>query len=326
MARVLVTGGAGYLGSLLVGRLLDAGVEVRTLDNYSYGSEALEPHAGRPGLELVEGDICHLGQLWSALDGVTHVIALAAIVGDPAAAVDEQATLNVNYESTKVLVELCNRAAVERLVFASSCSVYGAHPDLVLNEGSKLNPLSLYARTRIMSEDVIRLRADRSVSPVIVRLASLFGWSHRPRFDLAVNIMAAKARAEGAFHVHGGSQWRPFLHVADAAEAFLQVALADDAAVGGEIFNVGRDELNVRISDLADVIAAECPEAERVDHAEMEDRRDYRVSFAKLGACLPELELRRELADGIREIVREIGAGTVDHQDDRHYNVEYLYR
>lgn len=326
MSAVLVTGGAGYLGSILVRRLLDADRDVVVLDDFTYGSQALDAIVDHERLAIVEGDICNIKDVSRALEGCSRVVALAAIVGDPAAALDEQMTLNVNYESTKVLVELCNRSKVERLVFASSCSVYGAHPNLLLNEGSKLNPQSLYAETRIMSEEVIARRADDAISPVVLRLASLFGWSHRPRFDLGINIMTAKAVREGEYSIFNGSQWRPFLHVADAAAVFDAVTFAPDEVVGRETFNVGTDQGNVTIGQVGDMLRSIYPKARRIDREEVTDPRDYRVSFDKLQACFPELSIGTTIEQGIREIGEALSGSDVDHREDRYYNVEYLYR
>ena len=326
MGAVLVTGGAGYVGSRLVRQLIEAGHDTVVLDNFTYGREGLDGVRDHPRLRLVEGDICDLRDLSLALRGVTRVIALAAIVGDPACALDEGMTRDVNYESTKVLVELCNRAKVERLVFASSCSVYGAHDDLVLNEGSRLHPQSLYAVTRIMSEEVIRARSDRATSPVILRLASLYGWSYRPRFDLAVNILTAKAKLDRRFEIHDARLWRPFLHVADAAAAFMAFATAPDAGVGGETFNVGLDAGNMTIGQLGEHVSKRFPEAERVDRETSADPRNYRVSFDKLHATIPDIALARTVGEGIDELAREVDRPGFDYRDDRHYNVKYLYR
>ena len=323
---MLVTGGAGYLGSILVRKLLERGHETVVLDDFTYGRDSLADVEGHPKLTVVEGDVCNIKDVSRALRRADRVIALAAIVGDPAAALDEEMTYVVNYESTKVLVELCNRSHVRRLVFASSCSVYGAHPELVLNEGSRLNPQSLYAVTRIMSEDVIRSRADKATCPVILRLATLFGWSYRPRFDLAVNILSAKAAKTGEFHIFNGAQWRPFLHVADAAEAFLAVTLAAPELVAGEVFNVGTNAGNCTIAQLGDVVTRVHPKARRVDRTEAMDPRDYLVSFDKLAACFPDLRMSTTVEQGVREVSKAVVESGVDYRDGKYYNVEYLFK
>jgi len=153
---VLVTGGAGYIGTFVVEELLERGHHVRVLDSYLFGDDALEPFSDHERLELVEGDIRHIEDLTYSIEDRDAVVHLAGIVGDPACSVNEQATQSVNVEATKALVEVCKLHNIERLVFASTCSVYGASERHELNEGSKLNPLSLYAESKIDSEEIIR--------------------------------------------------------------------------------------------------------------------------------------------------------------------------
>ena len=253
---ILVTGGAGYIGSHLTRKLLGEGHRVRVLDNFTFGKRGLEELAGHPRLELVEGDISNIRDVTASVKDAGAVIALAAIVGDPACGLNAEETLNLNYESTKVLVEACDFYGVDRLVFASSCSVYGASDEGLLTETSSLNPVSLYARTRIMSEDVILDRCGR-VTPVILRLATVFGLSPRMRFDLVVNTLTVRAVTDGRFQIFGGDQWRPFVHCQDAAEAFLRAATAPKERVDREVFNVGTEGMNYTIAEVGGVVAEE---------------------------------------------------------------------
>ena len=238
---VLVTGGAGYVGSWLVRKLLDRDYRVRVLDSFLYGGHGLAEIAGHPRLEIIEGDIRHLGSVARAVKGVDGVIALAALVGDAACDLDPEETEAINYESVRLLADACRRQGVPRFVFASSCSVYGANSDLVLNEGSWLNPVSLYARTRIQSEEML-LKHSESLGVVILRLATVFGLSPRMRFDLIVNTLTMHAIHKGAMQVFGGNQWRPNLHVQDAADAFILGLEAPAEKVEKGVFNVGSNE------------------------------------------------------------------------------------
>jgi nucleoside-diphosphate-sugar epimerase len=322
---VTVTGGCGYLGSPLVSRLLERGHEVRVIDDLTYGDAGLAPFRGHARLSFQRGDICNIRDMVKVIKGSHAVVALAAIVGDPACALSEEETLSVNYESTKILVELCNYYHVQRLLFASSCSVYGASDGLTLNEGSWLNPQSLYARTRIMSEKVVLDQAADHLIPTIFRFSTLYGQSPRMRYDLSVNIMTARAAREGHIDVFGGEQWRPFLHVADAAEACAQALAAEPQKLQGEIYNVGSNDQNHTLNDVADVIAAEVPGVEVRRQGAMTDPRDYRVSFDKIEKLLG-FRPRHSVADGVRDMAAALRAGGTDYRDDVYYNVKYLYR
>ena len=303
---ILVTGGAGYIGSHLTRKLLERGHRVRVLDNFTFGERGLRTLKGHPRLELVEGDISNIRDVTASVKDAGSVIALAAIVGDPACGLNAEETLNLNYESTKVLVEACDFYGVDRLVFASSCSVYGASDEGLLTETSALNPVSLYARTRIMSEDVILDRCGR-VTPVILRLATVFGLSPRMRFDLVVNTLTVRAVVDGRFQIFGGDQWRPFVHCQDAAEAFLRAATAPRDRVDRQVFNVGTEHMNYTIAKVGEIVAEEVPGAD-VQHVDaVDDPRNYRVAFGKIREALsfePEYDLR----SGIREMAEAVEA------------------
>jgi nucleoside-diphosphate-sugar epimerase len=246
------------------------------------------------------------------------VIALAAVVGDAACDLDPDETISTNHEATRLLAEVCERAEVERLVFASSCSVYGDNAELTLNEGSWLNPVSLYARTRIQSEEELLRRVDR-LSVTILRLATVFGLSPRMRLDLLVNTLTAHAVFQGRVRVFGGAQWRPNLHVQDAADAFIAAALADDARVRGETFNVGSNAENYTVVEIARRVCAQRPgvRLEMVDGDG--DARDYRVSFDKIHHVLG-FRTRFTVDDGIREMIAAFTRGVIRDPDAPHYH------
>lgn len=317
---ILVTGGAGFVGSHLTRKLLDRGYRVRLLESFIYGDASISDVRGNPNLEIFQGDICDRQDLRRSMKGVQGVIALAALVGDPACELYPERTMAVNYQSTRDTVAACKEAGVDRIVFASSCSVYGANGDRFLHEDSPQNPVSLYARTRIMSEEYLLEQQD--VEAVILRLSTVCGVSSRMRFDLMVNTMTANAVAEGIVRVQGADQWRPHLHVQDAADAFIAAYESPNAA--GGIFNVGTDEENYTIGEVAEKVAAQVPGAVVEYGQGCSDKRSYRVSFARIRETLG-FRGRRTVDDAIAEVHALMKSGAVsDFRDIQFNNAKWL--
>jgi len=328
--RVLVTGGAGYIGNYVVEELLDNGHDVRVLDSFLFGDDALDPFRDHDRLEVREGDIRHIDDLSYAVEDREAVVHMAGIVGDPACSVNEQATQAVNIEATKALVEVCKLHDTERLVFASTCSVYGASELMELNEGSYLNPLSLYAESKIESEEIIFHEThggftDSDITATHLRLGTIFGWSRRMRFDLVVNLLTAKAVLEDDIPVYGGEQYRPLVHVHDAARAFVSVLEAPEETVDHQIFNVGDNDLNYRIKEVGEIVEDNVDGAEVRFVEHKEDERTYRVSFDKINYILG-WETEHTIEDGVQEIKAWMEEGDVtDYERDEFRNSEYRY-
>lgn len=316
---VLVTGGAGYVGSHLTRKLLARGHRVRVLDNFLYGQHGLD-EIDDPNLELQTGDICDPGALAKAVEGARAVVALAAIVGDAACDLEPARTMAINFESTRQTLDACRAARVERLVFASSCSVYGANGSDLIHEQSQLNPVSLYARTRIMSEEL--LLAQHDVDVLILRLATVCGVSPRMRFDLMVNTMTACAAAQGTIRVSGAKQWRPHLHVQDAAEAFLLAV--ETPATREKIFNVGSDHQNYTVGEIAERVAQHRP-GTKIEYAPNgHDLRSYRVTFDRIRTTLG-FQGKRTVDDAIVEVDNLMHSGQVaDFRHDQFHNAKWL--
>lgn len=317
---VLVTGGAGYVGAVLVGELLEQGHKVRVLDNFIYGMEPLSGMTDNRNLEVVVGDIRKIDDIKKALkDDVWAVVHLAAVVGDPACSIQADTAVETNLLSTIRLAQMCKD--VERFIFPSTCSVYGASDANISDENSKTNPVSLYAKTKLQAEKALLSLRDKYPVPVILRLATLFGLSPRMRFDLVVNFFVKKALKDKEFKVFGGEQWRPFVHVSDVANA-IQLALnAPIDKVDGKIFNVGFTEENYQIKDIAGLVKKHIPEVAVQHVKEITDRRSYHVSFEKIKRVL-ELKSSKTIEDGILEIKAAIESDKIPNPDDpRYYNV-----
>jgi len=320
---ILVTGGAGYVGSRLVRKLLQRGHRVRVLDRLLYGDHAIAPLRGNPNFEFLEGDICDSSKIRDGVDGASAVIALAALVGDAACEVDPQTTWSINVDATAELLDACRQKSVGRLVFASSCSVYGANGKELLDEGGHLNPVSLYARSRIASEKLLK-RDHGSVEIVILRLATVCGLSERMRFDLMVNTLTACASMEGRMRVTGADQWRPHLHVQDAAEAFVCAVEAPSHAAANDIFNVGTEAQNFTVGDVAAKVAEHIPNTIVEECGAVDDPRSYRVSFQHIRKKLGFVP-RRTVDDAIDE-VHAVLQGVRDFSAEVYHNVKLLQR
>lgn len=319
---VLVVGGAGYIGSVVIEKLLARGCRVRLLDNLIYGSQAIEPLLSHPLLEFAQGDCRNIQDVVRAMSGVRDVIHLAAIVGDPACAEDDANALQINYAATRMMLEIAKGHGIERFLFASSCSVYGASDNL-MDEKSETEPISLYAETKLHSERVLLDAHSRTFHPTILRFATVFGLARRPRFDLVVNLLTAKAIQEGVITIFNGDQWRPFIHVSDVAAAVVETFAAPLESVSGEIFNVGDDRLNFTLAQVAEKIRALIPET-RIEFVENADRRNYRVSFRKIRDCIG-FTAACALEDGILEIKRAFErAEILNYRQPFYSNVSYL--
>ena len=315
--RVLVLGGAGYVGSALVPLLLSRGYKVRVLDRLLFGIEPLDAVLNHPNFELVVGDVRDIQSVVAAVRECDAVIDLAAIVGDPACAINKQLSVEVNRAATRMLIEICKGYGVRRVVFASTCSVYGAS-DYLVDELTEPAPISIYAETKVASEQLLLEAASNTFDPVILRLGTLFGLSPRPRFDLMVNLLTARAAQMGKITIFNGEQWRPFLHVCDAARALLMALEAHSDIVSREIFNVGDYRMNFRLSAISQMIADVIPSVE-IERIENGDKRNYRASFDKIHSKLG-FVCERPLESGILEIYQAIGTHQITDYTASRFN------
>lgn len=319
-APILVTGGAGYIGSVLVRRLLEEQRAVRVLDRMLHGAHGLEDLSHDRNLSVLLRDLRDPRVHDEALEGVDTVIHLAAIVGDKACAQDEDLAVQTNWSATVALARRARSLGVRRFVFASTCSVYGEGRDETLDESSPAKPLSLYAETRWHAEEgILEVPRDEGFEPVILRFGTVYGLSPRMRFDLAVNFLAQQAVREGRVKIFGGSQWRPFVHVVDIARG-IQLALHGPLPDGLPILNLGDNLENYQLRDLKEELMAHVPGVQVVIEPEKEDRRTYRVRFDRIEQ-LWGFRATRRVGDGIEEVARAVRSGVIaDPRDRRYYN------
>jgi len=315
---ILIVGGAGYIGSVLTRQLLAAGYRVRILDLHLFGDASIVELKGHARLEVMHGDFRNVEDVVRALRGMDAVVHLGAIVGDPACAVDEETTIGVNYAAAKLMAELARANGISRFVFASTCSVYGAS-DEIIDETSVLHPVSLYATTKIDTEKALLETADDVFQPTILRLATAYGWSYRPRFDLVANLLSARAVTLGDFTIFNGEQWRPFVNTRDIGRAFVMVLEAPLDRVGGEIFNVGDNDQNFTLKELGETVARIAPGSKMNEVRNDEDLRNYRVRFDKIENAI-NFRASVTLDDGIREIIDAVKSGLVEDWTDPIYS------
>jgi len=320
--RVLVVGGAGFLGSVLTGKLLSRGFRVRVLDSFIYGRRSLDAFCDNRDFEIVEGDLRNIHTCVSSLADTDAVVLLAAIVGDPASKVRPTETIETNVLAAQALASACKLHHINRFLYASTCSVYGIGADL-LDEESALNPVSLYARTKIESEKIILGMGDEYFSPTILRMGTLYGYSPRMRFDLVVNTMSMKSFVDGKIQVFGGGQWRPLLGVEDAAEVYLRCLEADLRDVGNQVFNVGSDEQNYQIDQVAQIIGTALGGIPISRDNSNLDSRDYRVSFSKLNRALGS-KARQTIDSAARTIFEKLRNGAIRNPSQKIYYNHYF--
>ncbi|MFH1033290.1 MAG: NAD(P)-dependent oxidoreductase [Pseudomonadota bacterium] len=326
-AAVLVTGGAGYVGSILVRDLLEQGHQVIVLDKLMFGGESLLGVWGHPGLVFIKGDVTDQATVAAVLDRhpCQAVVHLAAIVGDPACKREPELARATNWEASVNLLGESKRRGVERFIFASTCSNYGkmADPGGYVDEESTLAPVSLYAELKVKFEEVLLAPSDQSLCPTSLRFATVYGLSHRMRFDLTVNEFTKELALNKELVVFGEKFWRPYCHVADFSRAIRAVLAAPAAKVSHQCFNVGATEENYTKGMIIAELAKHFPAANIKRVEKLEDPRDYRVRFDKIESQLG-FKISRTVPQGIAEIKEVVELGVIAQpEDQRYYNIPH---
>ena len=311
--RILLTGGSGYLGSVLTRKLLTNGYHVRILDNFLFGKGSLKDIQDNKKLELVAGDIRDLSIVGKSLKNIDAVIHLASIVGTQSAELDSKVSTEINFMATRNIAELCKIYKIKQFIFASTCSVYGAQPDLLIAENSEVDPMDSYGLSKFQSERAILQTYDY---PTILRLGTLFGASHRMRFDLAINLFIAQAMNKEKLTVFGGEQWRPFLHVDDAAEAF---SFAVEDKMEGTYNVVWK---NLTINQMAKDVKKLIPSQVELSK-DIIDKRDYRVSGKKLERF--GFKAKKDIAYATKEFKSKILEDVENYKQDKYSNYKSFF-
>jgi nucleoside-diphosphate-sugar epimerase len=303
--HILVTGGAGYIGSTLAELLLSRGYEVTVLDRFFFGNTLVDLEK-QPGLHLIKGDVRSVGP--SVFKGVYGVCDLAALSNDPAGELDPERTLEINHRGRARVCKLAKEAGVSRYILASSCSIYG-YQDNVVDETSPINPLTTYAQANELAEKSALDKGTDEFIVVALRQATVYGLSRRMRFDLAVNGMTLALFKKGSVRImRDGKQWRPMIHLRDTSRAFIAMLESASEKVNGQIFNVGSEEQNVQVLPLAKRLSEAVGIPFREDWYGDPDNRSYKVSFRKIREQLGySTELTPE--DGAREIFGALKTG-----------------
>lgn len=315
--KVFLTGGAGFIGSLLTERLLEHGFKVKVFDSFEFGAKPLVYFFDHPNFELIKGDIRNEKDLSSMRD-CDIVVHLAAMVFTGGKKLRKQ-VMNVNYEATKKIVDLCKKYSISRFIFPSSCSCYGVTNEICTEE-TPVSATNVYAESKIKSEQYILQQEDNYFSPTILRLSTLFGMSPRMRFDLLVNDLTVQACINRELKVFNPDAWRPLLSVDDAVDVFLMFCKRwwKDNITG--VYNVGHENLNYKKRQICSLLKNEIPHLKiEYQKASSEDVRNYRVSFKKIQKQLSFVP-SKTLETEISKLVKAINEGVFPMPFSSFYN------
>lgn len=322
---MLVTGGAGYVGAVLVPKLLAKGYKVKVLDLYLYGEDVFDAVKGNPNLEHIKGDIRDHGLLERVIPGCEAVIHLACISNDPSFELDLELGKSINYDAFIDLVKVSKARGVRRFVYASSSSVYGIKDVQNVTEDLALEPLTDYSKYKAMCEDVLMKERVPGFTTLIVRPATVCGYSPRLRLDLTVNILTSHAVTNRQIKVFGGDQMRPNIHVDDMADFYIKSLEWPDASIDGKIYNVGYH--NHKVRDIANMVKGVIGEDVKIITTPTDDNRSYHVSSDKIKRELG-FAPKRDIEDAVRDLAAAFKDGRIPDAmtDDRYYNIKRMQR
>jgi nucleoside-diphosphate-sugar epimerase len=317
-SNILVTGGAGYIGSVLTRKLVLSKYNVKVLDSLIFGQDGISDLVSDNLVNLFVDDIRNKKIIADVLKDVDCVIHLAAIVGGPLCSKIPKAAKQINEFATKHIIDSCKKAGVQRFIFASTCSNYGSALETV-NEDTPLESLSLYSETKVKSEFNILNHQEENFEPCVLRFATAYGLSPRMRFDLLLQEFIRDALVDKKISIFGPNHWRPLVHVDDIASACI-TAIENSENISGEVYNVGDNEQNYTKKDLAEMIRKHIPSSTIEITESKQDPRNYKVSFDKIRNKL-NFHVSKTAEDGISEILNKIKDGELDPRDSEFSNL-----
>lgn len=321
--RVLVTGGAGYVGSRLVPKLLAAGIGVNVLDLYLYGHEPLASVRDNPLLREIEGDLRNSAAVANALSGCDAVIHLACISNDPSFELDPQLGRSINFDAFRPLVQAAKKSGVTRFIYASSSSVYGLKEELDVTEDMSLEPLTDYSKFKALCEDVLSEEREDGFTTLILRPATVCGYAPRLRLDLTVNILTNHAVNNGKIRVFGGSQLRPNIHIDDMTDLYLHCLQASPDRIDGKTYNAGYE--NRSVMDIAEMVRGVVGSSVDIAVEPTDDLRSYHISSALIGSELG-FQPRHTIPDAVAGLTEAFTQKVVPNamDDSRYYNIQTM--
>ena len=321
--EVLVTGGAGYVGAVLVPKLLKQGYRVKVLDLYMYGRHVLDAVADHPNLEQLTGDIRDRALLERVIPGCDAVIHLACISNDPSFELDPDLGKSINYDAFPTLVDVSKDSGVRRFVYASSSSVYGLKKEENVTENLPLQPLTDYSKFKAMCEDVLLKKREPGFVPLILRPATVSGYSPRLRLDLIVNILTNHAVNNHRISVFGGDQKRPNIHIQDVTDLYVQSLEWPEAAIDGKEFNAGYD--NHSVMEIAGIVRDGVGGDVEIATVPTDEHRAYHISSDKIRRELG-YEPKRSIGDAVGDLVTAFDAGKIPDplNDIQYYNIKTM--
>ncbi len=320
---ILVTGGAGYVGAVLIPKLLKRGYHVKVLDLYLYGDDVFDSVKDHPHLEEIKGDIRDQKLLANAIRGCDVVIHLACISNDPSFDLDPQLGKSINFDSFLPLVQISKKNKVKRFIYASSSSVYGIKETTDVTEDLPLEPLTDYSKYKAMCEDVLLKEASDDFIVSIIRPATVCGYSPRLRLDLTVNILTNHAINKKEITVFGGDQTRPNIHIADMTDLYVYLLELPDSKIHKKIYNVGYE--NHKVKDIASMVQRVVGPEVPIKTVPTDDNRSYHVSSKKIKQEL-NFSPQHTIEDAIRDLKKAFGQNRIPNPmtDDRYYNIKTM--